>query len=109
VSRFGRFSRIEAWFTMTYRAKVYEFQSVGESFNIPPKCRCGATMKVRGGYVMGGESDWMGYQCPRDRWWNYRRHPILTLRRRPPPNPMLPPNEAPVQGSPSTPDNRPGP
>jgi hypothetical protein len=45
-----------------------------------PDCRCGRTMRSRAGYVMGGDGDWVTYECPADRPWNFWRHsPWTTL------------------------------
>ena len=39
-----------------------------------PSCRCGTAMRSRAGYLMGGPGDWIAYECPNDRPWNFFRH-----------------------------------
>ena len=63
-------------------AKQRFFTSV--AITIAPVCRCGATMRRRAGYLMGGDNDWVAYECPKDRPWTFFLHdPWTTLRQDP--------------------------
>ena len=62
--------------------RSYEKQVIKRVADIraAPNCSCGASMRERAGYLMGGSGDWIGYECPNDRPWNFWKHSPWTTQ-----------------------------
>ena len=63
-------------------SESYKLQTISkvEDIRVPPVCKCGATMRSRSGYLMGGKSDWIAYECPKDGQPDYESHSPWTTQ-----------------------------
>jgi hypothetical protein len=68
------------WFRTRFRRPRVQYQRVPD-IKQAPICHCGTAMIGSGGYLMGGSGDFLSYECPNDRPWNYWRHSDWVVQR----------------------------